>query len=134
MNKQSQGSRLPGFYNLSLPERRKIIRETGLLTEEELSALNGEAGLTSAQADHMIENVIGIYALPLGMGLNFVVNKREVLIPMAIEEPSVIAGVSFMARLARLGGGFLAHTTPPEMIGQMQILGVADLPLHAWQF
>lgn len=128
MNKQSQGSRLPGFYNLSLPERRKIIRETGLLTEEELSALNGEAGLTSAQADHMIENVIGIYALPLGMGLNFVVNKREVLIPMAIEEPSVIAGVSFMARLARLGGGFLAHTTPPEMIGQMQILGVADLP------
>lgn len=128
MNEQSRGSRLPGFYNLSLPERRKIIQESGLLTEAELSALSGEAGLTSEQADHMIENVIGIYSLPLGLGLNFVVNKREVLIPMAIEEPSVIAGVSFMARLARLGGGFSAHTTPPEMIGQMQILGVADLP------
>ena len=128
MNEQSRGSRLPGFYNLSLPERRKIIQESGLLTEAELSALSGEAGLTSEQADHMIENVIGIYSLPLGLGLNFVVNKREVLIPMVIEEPSVIAGVSFMARLARLGGGFSAHTTPPEMIGQMQILGVADLP------
>ena len=128
MNEQSRGSRLPGFYNLSLPERRKIIQESGLLTEPELSALTGEAGLTSEQADHMIENVIGIYSLPLGLGLNFVVNKREVLIPMAIEEPSVIAGVSFMARLARLGGGFSAHTTSPEMIGQMQILGVADLP------
>ena len=128
MNDQTRGSRLPGFYNLSLQERRKILLETGLLSEEEISALSGETGLGSQQADHMIENVIGTYALPLGIGLNFVVNGREVLVPMAIEEPSVVAGASFMAKLARAGGGFTAHTTPPEMIGQMQVLDVADLP------
>ena len=126
MNEKSKGSRLPGFYNLSLPERRRIIQETGLLTEAELSALCGEAGFGAAQADPMIENVIGVYALPLGIGLNFVVNGRDVLIPMVVEEPSVVAGVSFMARLARAGGGFVSHTTPPEMIGQMQILGLSD--------
>ena len=128
MNDQTRGSRLPGFYNLSLQERRKILLETGLLSEEEISALSGETGLGSQQADHMIENVLGTYALPLGIGLNFVVNGREVLVPMAIEEPSVVAGASFMAKLARAGGGFTAHTTPPEMIGQMQVLDVADLP------
>ena len=81
----------------------------------------------------MIENVVGTYALPMGIGLNFIINGREVLVPMAIEEPSVVAGASFMAKLARQGGGFTAHTTPPEMIGQMQVLDVADLPLHDWQ-
>ena len=69
----------------------------------------------------------GLLALPLGVAANFVVNGREVLVPMAIEEPSVVAGASFMAKLARAGGGFVAHVTPPEMIGQMQILDVADL-------
>jgi hydroxymethylglutaryl-CoA reductase len=127
MNANTTGSRLPGFYNLSLQERQKIIQETGLLSEKEIRALVGEAGLSADQADHMVENVIGTYALPLGLGLNFVVNGREVLVPMVIEEPSVVAGASFMARLVRLGGGFLAHTTPPEMIGQMQILDVTDL-------
>jgi hydroxymethylglutaryl-CoA reductase len=76
----------------------------------------------------MIENVIGIHALPVGIALNFVVNGREVLVPMAIEESSVVAGASFMAKLARTGGGFIAHSTPPEMIGQMQLLDVPDLP------
>jgi hydroxymethylglutaryl-CoA reductase len=75
----------------------------------------------------MIENVVGVHALPLGLALNFVVNGREVLVPMAIEEPSVVAGASFMAKLARAGGGFRAHTTEPEMIGQMQILDLPDL-------
>jgi hydroxymethylglutaryl-CoA reductase len=72
--------------------------------------------------------VIGTHALPLGIALNFMVNGREVLVPMAIEEPSVVAGASFMAKLARGGGGFLAHTDPPEMIGQMQVLDLPDLP------
>ena len=76
----------------------------------------------------MVENAAGIYALPLGIALNFIVNGREVLVPMAIEEPSVVAGASFMARLARAGGGFTVQTTPPEMIGQMQLLDVPDLP------
>jgi len=75
----------------------------------------------------MVENVIGLYALPLGIALNFIVNGRDVLVPMAIEEPSVVAGASFMAKLARAGGGFKAHTTPPEMIGQMQLLDVPNL-------
>jgi hydroxymethylglutaryl-CoA reductase len=75
----------------------------------------------------MIENVIGTYSLPLGLAVNFQVNGRDVLVPMAIEEPSVVAGASFMAKLAREGGGFRAETTSPEMIAQIQILDVADL-------
>jgi len=79
------------------------------------------------QADHMVEDAIGTYALPLGLGLNFIVNGREVLVPMAIEEPSVVAGASFMAKLARVKGGFIASAMPSEMIGQMQLLDVKDL-------
>ena len=75
----------------------------------------------------MIENVVGIYALPLGVARNFLVNGREVLVPMVIEEPSVVAAASFMAKLARAGGGFSASTDAPEMIGQMQVLDIADL-------
>jgi hydroxymethylglutaryl-CoA reductase len=75
----------------------------------------------------MIENAVGTFNLPLGIGLNFMVNGREVLVPMVIEEPSVVAGASFMAKLARGGGGFIATTSAPEMIGQMQVLEVRDL-------
>lgn len=120
-------SRVPGFYNQSLAERRRLLAESGLLTEAEIAALTGEAGLEDSQADHMIENVVGRYALPLGLALNFVINGREVLAPMVVEEPSVVAGASFMAKLVRAGGGFHAHTTPPEMIGQLQLLEVPDL-------
>lgn len=95
--------------------------------ERDLGALSGEEGLTPQGADHMIENVIGVHALPLGVALNFRINGRDVLIPMAVEEPSIVAGASFMAKLARPGGGFHAHTTPPEMIGQMQLMDVPDL-------
>ena len=77
----------------------------------------------------MIENVIGLYSLPLGIALNFQVNGKDVLVPMVIEEPSVVAGASFMARLVRSGGGFQASTTPPEMIGQLQVLDFKDLVL-----
>ncbi len=75
----------------------------------------------------MIENVVGLYPLPLGIALNFMVNGRDVLVPMAIEEPSVVAGASFAAKLARAGGGFQAETSPPEMIGQIQVLDLPDL-------
>jgi hydroxymethylglutaryl-CoA reductase len=75
----------------------------------------------------MIENVIGVFGLPLGIATNFIVNGREVLVPMAVEEPSIVAGASYMARLARDGGGFQAETTDPEMIGQMQILDLENL-------
>ncbi len=121
-------SRIPGFYNLTLEERRDQLAFAGGLTAEELAALDGEAGLAPSQAETMIENVIGVFNLPIGVALNFIVNGREVLVPMAVEEPSIVAGASFMARLARAGGGFTAHTTSPEMIGQMQLLDVPDLP------
>ena len=125
MSSEPKASRLPGFYNLSLPARWDAL--SGWLSPEDLAAL-GADGLQLEQADHMIENVIGLHALPLGVALNFVVNGREVLVPMAIEEPSVVAGASYMARLAREGGGFIADSDPPHMIGQMQVLDVSDLP------
>jgi hydroxymethylglutaryl-CoA reductase len=124
---ENYNSRIPGFYNLALKERRAELLRHSQLSEQDLSALTGESGLDADQADHMIENVIGLHTLPLGIALNFVINGRQVLVPMAIEEPSVVAGASFMAKLVRAGGGFSAETTPPEMIGQLQILDVADL-------
>ncbi|MBI9045754.1 MAG: hydroxymethylglutaryl-CoA reductase, degradative [Anaerolineaceae bacterium] len=115
------------FYHLSLDERlQKLAQESGV-SFDELQQLNAAGGLTTEQADHMIENVVGTFALPLGIARNFVVNGREVLVPMALEEPSVIAGASFMAKLARISGGFTAHCDPPEMIGQIQVLNVSDL-------
>jgi hydroxymethylglutaryl-CoA reductase len=128
MTDQPSGSRIPGFYNLKLEERLAALASQGQLSAQDLAVLHGAAGLSAEQADHMIENVVGVYALPLGIALNFVINGREVLVPMAIEEPSVVAGASFMAKLARAGGGFQAHTSPPEMIGQMQVLEIPDLP------
>src|SRR5688500_6389095 len=120
-------SRIPGFYDKSLGDRIDTISALAQLAPEHRSALDGSSGLTPEQANHMIENVVGTCALPLGVAVNFLVNGRDVLVPMAIEEPSVVAGASFMAKLARAGGGFTAHTSEPEMIGQMQILDVADL-------
>jgi hydroxymethylglutaryl-CoA reductase len=120
-------SRIPGFYNLTLAARLDEIKKNTALSDEDLAILSGETGLSVEGADHMIENVIGTYALPLGIALNFQVNGRDVLVPMVVEEPSVVAGASFMARLVRAGGGFQAKTTAPEMIGQIQVLEVSDL-------
>jgi hydroxymethylglutaryl-CoA reductase len=128
MTESPNSSRIPGFYNLGLEQRLAEITCRANLSPEETAALGNTAGLSASQADHMIENVVGVYGLPLGIGLNFQINGRDVLVPMVIEEPSVVAGASFMAKLARLGGGFTAHTTPPEMIAQIQILDVVDLP------
>jgi len=96
------------------------------MAPEAMAALSGAAGLTPEQADHMIENTVGIFGLPLGVAMNFVVNGREVLVPMAIEEPSVVAGASFMAKLARAGGGFQATSSEPQMIAQLQVLDLKD--------
>ncbi len=123
----SDGSRIPGFYNLSLAERLAELAHRAGLSPQDLAVLRGAAGLDATQADHMIENAIGLHPLPLGIALNFQINGRDVLVPMAIEEPSVVAGASFMAKLARAGGGFIAHATAPEMIAQMQVLDVANL-------
>ena len=120
------GSRLPGFYRKSWQERLALLAEKAHLTPEETEALRA-GGLSTEAADRMIENVVGLYSLPLGIAVNFLVNGREVLVPMAVEEPSVVAGASFMARLTREGGGFTASTSEPHMIGQVQILDVSDL-------
>jgi len=126
MTGSKKSTRIAGFYNLTLEERRAKLVEGGWLSERAMPALTGAAGLDSEKANHMIENVIGTFNLPLGLALNFLVNGREVLVPMAIEEPSVVAGASFMAKLAREGGGFFAHTSPPEMIGQIQVLEIGE--------
>lgn len=117
-------SRLPGFYQKSVVERAALIAAEAGLSLEARAALAD--GLTLDQADHMIENVIGTFALPLAVAANFTVNGRDVLVPMAIEEPSVVASASFMARLIRANGGFTAGSTEPEMIGQIQLLDVHD--------
>jgi hydroxymethylglutaryl-CoA reductase len=114
------------FYNLSLEERARWVAEHADLSSDEVALLTGASGLSLEQADHMIENVTGLYALPLGIAQNFHINGRDVLVPMVVEEPSVVAGASFMARLARSAGGFTAHTTAPEMIGQMQVLNLVN--------
>ncbi|HUH96943.1 MAG TPA: hydroxymethylglutaryl-CoA reductase, degradative [Anaerolineales bacterium] len=118
-------SRISGFYNLTLDERRKKLADASQLTPDDLRPFSD--GLALDAADRMIENTIGTFALPLGIGLNFTVNGRDVLVPMAIEEPSVVAGASFMAKLARAGGGFSATTTEPLMIGQIQVIHLVNL-------
>jgi hydroxymethylglutaryl-CoA reductase len=105
----SPTSRLPGLYDLAVGERLARVREAAALDDAALQAFTPQGGLTPDLGDRMIENVVGVYNLPLGIAVNFLVNGREVLVPMAIEEPSVVAGASFMAKLAREGGGFLAE-------------------------
>ena len=117
-------SRLRGFYQKSVPERVTLIADWASLTPAETALLTDS--LTVAQADKMIENVIGRYSLPLGIAANFQINGRDYLIPMVVEEPSVVAAVSFAAKLARDGGGFQTGSTAPVMIAQIQLLDVPD--------
>jgi hydroxymethylglutaryl-CoA reductase len=115
------------FYELDLESRLEQLADESGLEIDVLNALSGEEGLTPQTADHMIENVVGTYALPLGIARNFLINGKSVLVPMVVEEPSVVAAASYMAKLAAVGGGFHANVDPPEMIGQMQILDLDDL-------
>jgi len=119
-------SRISGFYNLTIEERRKKLAEASNRTPEDLLPFT-TGGLSPETADHMIENVIGMYSLPIGIGLNFMINGRDVLIPFVVEEPSIVAGASFMAKLIRAGGGFTATTTEALMIGQMQLINVVNM-------
>lgn len=120
-------SRISGLYNLSLEERLKRVSETAELDAEKYAALQGANGLTTEQAENMIENVVGVFGLPLGIAANFRINERDYLIPMAIEEPSVVAGASFMAKLVRASGGFEAQASDSEMIAQIQVLDIDNL-------
>jgi hydroxymethylglutaryl-CoA reductase len=125
--KNMTSSRIPGFYDLNLADRRAKLAQSAAISIDDLAPYASNGGLDANAADHMVENAIGTHALPLGVALNFIVNGREVLVPMAIEEPSVIAGASFMAKLARASGGFQATSTDPLMIGQMQVINCTSL-------
>ncbi len=125
-NNNERSSRLSGFYKLSLSERLDIVAEFAGLNEEEKELLAGR-GLDAKQADLMIENTLGTFELPLGVAVNFLINGKDYLVPMAVEEPSVLAAVSHAAKLFRAGGGFTATATDPVMIGQIQVMDIPDL-------
>jgi len=122
----NKSSRLSGFYKLSLDDRIKTIGDWAGLDENERALLAGQ-GLKPKQADMMIENVLGTYELPLGIAANFLINGRDYLIPMSVEEPSVVAAASNMAKAIRAGGGFHTEATDPVMIGQIQVLDIPDM-------
>lgn len=119
-----ESSRFQGFYKLPPAQRLKEIAESAGLMAEDVASLS--AGLAVEQADKMVENVIGTFQVPLGIATNFVIDGKEMVIPMATEEPSVIAAASNGARMARGGGGFATSSTGPVMRGQIQVTGVAD--------
>jgi hydroxymethylglutaryl-CoA reductase len=121
------GSRIKDFSRLGQRERLATLAAgAGLPGGEDLDSLLGPP-LSFDVADHMIENAIGVFGLPFGVGLNFQVNGRDRIVPMAVEEPSVVAAASCAARLARAAGGFTADADPACMIGQIHLLGVSDL-------
>lgn len=127
MSDQTQpqrSSRLSGFYQKSIDERIAILAQWAALTPDEIALLHDN--LTVTQADKLVENVVGRYSLPLGIGVNFLINDRDYLVPMVVEEPSVVAAVSYAARLARYGGGFRTGSTEPIMVAQIQLLAVPD--------
>jgi hydroxymethylglutaryl-CoA reductase len=105
-------------------ERVALLSDWAGLDADENAAL--DQSLSLAQADKLIENVVGRYSLPLGIGTNFLINGKDYLIPLVVEEPSIVAALSYAARLARSGGGFVTGSTEPVMIGQVQLLDVAD--------
>lgn len=121
----TKNSRLQGFYQLNPFERLQLVKSFDGLGDDDLRVLHGGQGVLSVErADKMIENVIGTFNLPLGIATNFQINGRDHLVPMVVEEPSIVAGASYAARMVRAGGGFETSSTEPLMIGQVQIVGV----------
>ena len=122
----NKSSSISGFYKLSPKERLAIVKEFAGLSDKECALLLNTGSLPLEAADRMIENVVGAFPLPLGIGVNFLINNRDYLIPMTIEEPSVVAAASYAAKMARAGGGFHTSSMPPVMIGQIQVMDIAD--------
>jgi len=119
-----RSSRISGFYKLSIEERLKIVSEFAGLSNEEIDLMKKYGALDIETANRMIENVISTYQLPLGIAVNFLINNKDYLIPMVIEEPSVVAAASNAARMTREGGGVYTSSTGPLMIGQVQLVKV----------
>jgi hydroxymethylglutaryl-CoA reductase len=126
MSNSRVNSRISAFYRLSVEERRRKLAEVLELSPAEIEALSAADALPLDVADIMIENAVGTFALPFGVALNFRVNARDHVIPMVVEEPSVIAAASNAALVARAGGGFAAEADPGAMIGQIQLVDVPD--------
>ncbi|MCS7098953.1 MAG: hydroxymethylglutaryl-CoA reductase, degradative [Sulfolobales archaeon] len=120
----SKTSRVPGFYKLPIEERLRIVKEFAGLVDDEVELLKKTGRLGLEVADKMIENVIGTFELPYGVAVNFLVNNRDYLVPMVIEEPSVVAGASNAARWCREGGGVVSTATEQIMISQIQVVKV----------
>ncbi len=121
-----KSSQISGFYKLPVAERVKKIKEMVDLTDEEAQAISNTGVLGEDLTDRMIENVVGTMALPLGIAMNFQINGKDYLIPMAIEEPSVVAAASNLAKLTRKQGGFHTSHSGSLMIGQIQLLGISN--------
>jgi hydroxymethylglutaryl-CoA reductase len=120
-------SRISGFYKKSVNERLQIVAERCGLSDEDVSVLKSGGGLSIEAADHMTENVVGSIAYPFSVAVNFKVNGKDYLVPMAGEEPSVVAAASNMARLMREDKGIIASSTEPIMIGQIQLLEIPNM-------
>ncbi len=122
----TKSSSIPGFYKLPPKKRLEIVKEFAGLSDEECRLLQNTGSLPLDLADHMVENLIGVFPEPLGLGVNFLINNRDYLVPMATEEPSVIAAASYAAKIVRDGGGFHTSSTSPVMIGQIQVVRLKD--------
>jgi hydroxymethylglutaryl-CoA reductase len=122
----SEGSRLPGFYRLSIEERRALVAARSGVPVAELDAALEGGGLDPERADKVVENVLGTYSLPFGVALNVKVNGKDHLVPMVVEEPSVIAAASNAARMVRASGGFTADVSEALMTGQVQLVDVSS--------
>jgi len=119
-------SQISGFYKLTPKERIKRVQDFADLTDKEVEVLQSTGALEMELADRMIENVVGTFSLPLGVAMNFLINKKDYMIPMAIEEPSVVAAATYAAKMAREKGGFFTSSTDPIMIGQIQAVDIKD--------
>ena len=120
---QQGSSRIPNFFRLNINQRIAALHQRGLLSQEDVQQLTtGSHQVQLNVADKMIENVVGVFGLPMGVALNFLINNRDYVIPLVVEEPSIVAGLSGAARLARLGGGFVAEEVTPILIGQVQVV------------
>lgn len=122
----SKTSKISGFFKLSPKDRLKKASDFSDLTDDEISTISSTGALSLDSADRMVENVIGVMEIPMGLAVNFLINGKDYLIPMATEEPSVIAAASNGAKVARENGGFFTSNTGPVMIGQVQVVGVED--------
>ena len=125
-NMPVDSSRLKGFYKLSVPERRSLLADIAGLDDEMVGAWASVGELSEEIADRMIENVIGTYSLPIGVATNFIIDGEHYLIPFVVEEASVVAAASNMAKRCHSKGGFVSDNDEPVMIGQIQVVGCDD--------